>query len=266
MNNLSAEKNRRILIIDDNRAIHEDFQKILGPPTSSAAAVEASEAKLFGEPMNGVPAIQYEIDSAYKGHEGVLLVQQALAEGRPYAMAFVDVRMPPGLDGVETTGKIWEIDPEIQIVLCTAYADYSWDEMFEKIGNSDGLLILKKPFDSAEALQLVHTLTEKWHLHRQSRQKMEELEGLVAGRTGELQQRNAELAQERDLLQALMENLPEHIYFKDARSCFTRINRALSQHLGLADPAAAIGKSMAYLLSRLQINVPAFVEMIGKKL
>ena len=186
MNNLPAEKNRRILVIDDNRAIHDDFRKILSPGTIAAAALDATETALFGKSKNVVRQISYEIDSAYQGQEGVMLVKQALEAGRPYAMAFVDIRMPPGWDGVETTQKIWAVDSEIQIVLCTAYADYSWDEMFEKIGNSDGLVILKKPFDIVEALQLAHALTEKWWLHQQSRRKMEELENLVAVRTGEL--------------------------------------------------------------------------------
>ena len=111
-------------------------------------------------------------------------------------MAFVDVRMPPGWDGVETTQKIWELDPNLQIVLCTAYSDYSWDEMFEKLGHRDGLLILKKPFDAVEAFQLAHALTEKWWLHQQSRRKMEELESRVAERTRELQQTNHALQTE----------------------------------------------------------------------
>lgn len=104
--------------------------------------------------------------------------------------------MPPGEDGVETTRQIWAVDPEIQIVLCTAYADYSWDEMFEKIGNGDNLVILKKPFDTVEALQLAHALTEKWWLHQQSRRKMAELELRVTERTRELQQTNDALQQE----------------------------------------------------------------------
>jgi PAS domain S-box-containing protein len=196
MNNLPAEKNRRILIIDDNRAIHDDFRKILAPATNAAAALDVAETELFGEPANAARKIQYEIDSAYQGQDGVLLVKKALEAGRPYAMAFVDVRMPPGMDGVETTQKIWAVDPDIQIVLCTAYSDYSWDEMFEKIGNSDGLVILKKPFDTVEALQLAHALTEKWWLLQQSRQKMVELESRVAKRTSELQQTNHALEME----------------------------------------------------------------------
>jgi two-component system, cell cycle sensor histidine kinase and response regulator CckA len=193
MDNFSAKKNRRILIIDDNRAIHDDFRKILSPGTVTAAALDATEAALFGKSANVVQKLQYEIDSAYQGHEGVMLVKQALEAGRPYALALVDIRMPPGMDGVETTQKIWAVDPEIQIVICTAYADYSWDEMFEKIGNHDGLVILKKPFDTVEALQLAHALTEKWWLHQQSRRKMEELESMVAERTTALAKTNEAL-------------------------------------------------------------------------
>ena len=196
MNDLPAERNRRILVIDDNRAIHDDFRKILSPNGIAAAAFNKTATELFGKQTNVVRRIRYEIDSAYQGQEGVMLVKQALEKGRPYAMAFVDVRMPPGWDGVATTRKILELDPDIQIVICTAHADYSWDEMFQKIGNRDGLLILKKPFDPVEAFQLAHALTEKWWLHQQSRQKMGELESRVAERTGELQQANRALQTE----------------------------------------------------------------------
>jgi len=200
MNKLAAEKNRRILVIDDNRAIHDDFRKILSPRTIATAALDAAETEMFGTPAEADSKIQYEIDSAYQGQEGVGRVQQALAAGRPYALAFVDVRMPPGMDGVETTKQIWAVDPEIQIVLCTAYSDYSWDEMFEKIGNCDGLVILKKPFDTVEALQLTHTLTEKWHLHRLAVRKMEALENLVQERTKAVQNANTELAAANECL------------------------------------------------------------------
>ena len=194
MTNRPTDKNRRVLIIDDNRAIHEDFRKILSPATVTAAAFDATEAALFGSPTDTVQQTRFEVDSAYQGQEGVLLVKRALEAGRPYATVFVDVRMPPGWDGVETTREIWEIDPDVQIVICTAYSDYSWGEMFEKLGRSDGLLILKKPFDAVEAFQLAHALTEKWWLRQQSRRKMEELENMVRERTTAVQSANAELA------------------------------------------------------------------------
>src|SRR5579862_9278090 len=196
MSNMPDEKNRRVLIIDDNRSIHDDFRKILSPVASATEALDATETAVFGHSTDTVQQTQFEVDSAYQGREGVLLVKKAMEAGRPYAMAFVDVRMPPGWDGIETTQKIWAIDSDIQIVLCTAYSDYSWGEMFEKLGYRDGLLILKKPFDTVEAFQLAHALTEKWWLHQQSRRKMEELEGMVAERTGKLQHSNHALQTE----------------------------------------------------------------------
>jgi two-component system, cell cycle sensor histidine kinase and response regulator CckA len=196
MNKTSEQRNRRVLIIDDNRAIHEDFRKILAAGELPRSGVEESELVLFGHSVETVVSPHFEVDSAYQGQEGVAAVKTALEEGRPYAMAFVDVRMPPGWDGIETTRRIWEIDTDLQIVICTAYSDYSWGEIFEKIGRHDGLLILKKPFDAVEALQLAQSLTEKWWLYQESRRKMEELENRVAERTAELQQTNNALQRE----------------------------------------------------------------------
>ena len=189
-------KNRRVLVIDDNRSIHDDFRKILAPATAEAEALDEAEEAIFGSATNPVVQTQFEIHSAYQGLEGVAMVQSALAAGQPFAMAFIDVRMPPGLDGVETTQKIWAIDPSIQIVLCTAYSDYSWGEMFEKIGSSDALVILKKPFDTVEAFQLAHALTEKWHLQQESQRRMADLEAEVLVRTSELRQSNSALQAE----------------------------------------------------------------------
>ncbi len=76
-------------------------------------------------------------------------------------MAFVDVRMPPGWDGVETTARIWEKYSDLQVVICTAYSDYSWEDMLKRLGYSDRLVILKKPFDTIEVLQLAISMTEK---------------------------------------------------------------------------------------------------------
>ena len=144
------------------------------------------EAALFGEATDTRKTIRFELDSAYQGKDGFEMVQRAVAEGRPYAMAFMDVRMPPGWDGIETTARIWEVDPEVQIVICTAYSDYSWDQMSEKLGQADKLVILKKPFDNVEALQLATALTEKWNLARQAKYQLQNLEILVEERTREL--------------------------------------------------------------------------------
>ncbi len=185
MKTLSFEKNLRILVVDDNRSIHSDFRKILADERNSEKA-QAIEAALFGEATDTRHAIRFELDSAYQGKEGFEMVKRAVAEGRPYAMAFMDVRMPPGWDGIETAARIWEVDPEMQIVICTAYSDYSWDQMGTELGQSDKLVILKKPFDNIEALQLATALTEKWNLARQAKFQLDNLEKLVEERTSEL--------------------------------------------------------------------------------
>jgi two-component system sensor histidine kinase/response regulator len=179
------EKNLRILIVDDNRAIHADFRKILADERADDKA-RTMEATLFGDIPDARKAVRFHLDSAFQGEEGFAMVQRAVAEGRQYAVAFMDVRMPPGWDGIETTARIWEIDPEMQIVICTAYSDYSWDEMGEKLGQLDKLVILKKPFDNVEALQLATALTEKWDLARRAKSQLENLELVVAERTREL--------------------------------------------------------------------------------
>jgi two-component system cell cycle sensor histidine kinase/response regulator CckA len=185
MNPPPAKPSRRILVVDDNQSIHDDFRKILaGPrPTDEAGVLEA---KLFDEQDHQRGIADFEVDFAFQGQEACELVRQARLEGRPYVAAFIDVRMPPGWDGIETTARLWEIEPDLQVVICTAYSDYSWSEMTDKLGNSDRLLILKKPFDNIEALQLATTLTEKWRLTQEARARVDDLEAMVRTRTSEL--------------------------------------------------------------------------------
>ena len=184
---------RRILLIDDNPAIHQDFGKIFGAGLQSAAALAQSEAALFGEPAIASVAPRFQLDSAFQGEEGLRRVCCAAEESRPYSMAFVDMRMPPGWDGIETANRIWDRDPEIQIVVCTAYSDHTWEEIREKLGRTDRLIILQKPFDNVEVLQLADALTEKWRLARQAGCRLEDLERKVESRTRDLQAANTRL-------------------------------------------------------------------------
>ena len=192
----SSEKNRRVLVVDDNRAIHDDFRKVLGGVVVENAALAEAEAALFGERVPTLSPASFQIDSAYQGQEGLALVQKSVQEKQPYAVAFVDIRMPPGWDGVETTQRLWEVDPDLQVVICTAYSDYSWDEMCSKFGNSDRFLILKKPFDTVEVLQLANALAEKSWLQQEVKRQMDELELKVAERTRELKDANESLRKE----------------------------------------------------------------------
>ncbi len=158
--------NNRILIIDDNTAIHEDFRKILRSAQEGPSLLLEAEQRLFGATKAAVIEPSYGVDSAYQGLEGIELVRLANKENKPYALAFIDVRMPPGLDGVETIEAIWKECPELQVAICTAYSDYSWEETLQRLGLTDNLLILKKPFDNIEVRQIACALTAKWNVNR----------------------------------------------------------------------------------------------------
>jgi CheY-like chemotaxis protein len=194
MREKSEACNRRLLVIDDNRAIHDDFRKIFQPGHASAQPLAESGTALFGDATVSVPRPLFQVDFASQGTEGAALVERALAENEPYAMAFVDMRMPPGWDGLETTLRIWELDPRVQIVLCTAYSDQSWDSIARRLGHSDRLLILKKPFDNIEVLQVASALTEKWRLAEIAKRRVQDLETQLEQRSRELLRSNAELA------------------------------------------------------------------------
>ncbi len=172
---ISVEPSARILVIDDNPAIHEDFRKILCVPRRDENLAQ-QESFLFGIEEEPHQQADFQIDSAYQGKEGWELARAALATPRPYAVAFVDVRMPPGWDGIETVRHLWDSCPELQIVLCTAYSDYSWAEMTRKLGDTEGLIVLKKPFDKLAVLQLAHALTKRWIITRDIQQRVAELE------------------------------------------------------------------------------------------
>ncbi|MGD8220566.1 putative bifunctional diguanylate cyclase/phosphodiesterase [Pseudomonas thivervalensis] len=184
MNPMSVPANRRILVVDDTPAIHQDFRKILSPSAGSDDSLDDTESLLFGTPQ--VSRLQFQIDSAYQGEEALELVKRAQAEGQPYALVFADMRMPPGWDGLQTIERLWEADPRLQIALCTAFSDYSWETMSERIEFDDQLLILKKPFDTLEIRQMASAMTWKWQLAQDAARKMRSLERTIEERVQEL--------------------------------------------------------------------------------
>jgi two-component system, sensor histidine kinase and response regulator len=180
-----ATDNRRILVIDDNADIHEDFRKILVPPKDSDRLSQA-RAALFDEASSQGRSEQFVVDFADQGESGFRMVKMAVSSGTPYALVFVDMRMPPGWDGLETVRLLWEVDEDIEIVICTAFADYSWEEIVSALSQRDKFLILRKPFDAIEVSQLASCLTQKWNLAKQAQLKLDDLERMVAKRTVEL--------------------------------------------------------------------------------
>ena len=159
--------NRRVLIVDDQQIIHDAFSTVFTAPSFEATSLDDLEASLFGESTTTLPvSAAFELDHAYQGEEGFHKVVESRQRGAPYALAFVDMRMPPGWDGLETIARLLESDDEIQLVMCTAYSDYTWSQVLARIGYTDRLLLLKKPFATEEAYQLAIALTEKYRLSR----------------------------------------------------------------------------------------------------
>jgi CheY-like chemotaxis protein len=181
------DKQARVIVIDDNDEIHSDFKKVLGGGRSSTD-LASDEAALFGQIEPAFSQPLFEVDCASQGQEGYDKVVAALAEGRPYQIAFVDMRMPPGWDGVQTIQKLWEADPRLQVVICSAYSEYSFERIVESLGATDRLLILKKPFDSLEVSQVATALGAKWHATAKAEIKLAEVEHLVKLRTAEIKQ------------------------------------------------------------------------------
>jgi two-component system NtrC family sensor kinase len=179
-----------ILVIDDQEPILDGMKKLLdveGSRTSDASiSLDALEAALGGD----VPAVAsfglptYDMHYARQGLEGVRKAERAIAQGKPFSVAFVDVHMPPGIDGVETSLALWKLQPDLEIVLCTAHSIYSWQEILAKVPRRDQLLILRKPFDAIEVRQLAACLTEKVRRGRELSTRMAELEARVEREVG----------------------------------------------------------------------------------
>ncbi len=185
--------NRRILVIDDNEAIHADFRKVLGStPLAGEDKLDMLESELLGS-NTATAAPRFELDSAFQGEAGVQQAAAAVREGHPYALAFVDMRMPPGWDGLKTIEQLWKVDPDIQVVICSAHSDYEWKQVTERLNHPDKLLVLRKPFEPIEVQQCASALCQKWHNERLIRNQVASLEKIVVARTMGLQAANQQL-------------------------------------------------------------------------
>jgi diguanylate cyclase (GGDEF)-like protein len=214
--------NRRILLIDDTPSIHEDFRRILSP-TDATTELDAAEEALFGAVEQSNASVGFEIDSAHQGQEGLALLRASLDADRPYALAFVDMRMPPGWDGLETIQELWNVDPRLHIVICTAHSDYSWDEVLAKLGVEDRLIILKKPFDHIEVAQLANALSARWDMTRQAELQVHQLEAAGHERTKALEIAHQELASLIiQVTHDALTGLPNRVLFAD------RVSQALA--------------------------------------
>lgn len=194
----------RILLIDDMPSIHEDFRKVL-TPTRSSASLDEAEGVLFG--ASAAPRSSFELDCASSGEEGLRLLRAATVEGRPYALAFVDMRMPAGWDGVRTIEELWREDSQLQVVICTAYSDNPLEQALGRLGSADRLLVLKKPFDPIEVTQLARALLAKRKLTHQATTHLANLERVLR----EVQEAATELRRRNHELEIVAKNVSQNL-------------------------------------------------------
>ncbi|HYO53110.1 hypothetical protein [Archangium sp.] len=165
---MEEQAQRRILVVDDDPAILNVWRRVLGQK-SRQPALEHLEKKLFGTaPPVASPEAGFSIDTATQGMEGYQKVIKSLEEARPYTFALVDMRMPPGWDGLETMLHMLEKDPQLEVAICSAFSDITRDEVARRVGRAD-LQWLRKPFDLEVARELARKLSEQGTRRRQAR-------------------------------------------------------------------------------------------------
>lgn len=233
------QPNRHILVVDANKVIHDDFLKILQPQVFNGMSFMRSS--LFGESSTPWRHDPFQVDCVDQGGAGLVLAHRAREEGRPYAVAFVDMRMSPGWDGLETIERLWEVDAELQVVICTTFSDYPWEEITKRIGQNDKLLILQKPFNSIEVLQCATALCRKWDLAHAVAGQLDELNRQVDKRTAELQGANEKLTQTNaDLVRTVAD-------LEEAHAEILRQNDAL-ERLASRDPLTGCFNRRAFYM------------------
>lgn len=180
----------RILFAGNEQYVLDEYARILREPAaSSAAALEASDLT----DGHVIKEANYDTALCKQGSEAVDSIRLAVEENLPYSVAFLDVQMPPGIDGIETAAQICTIDPWINIVLITEGIDTYRDEFVRKVPPSDKMLICQKPVQAVELKQLTRTLAAKWSTERDLRESNMAWEARVIERTGELQESVEEL-------------------------------------------------------------------------
>jgi two-component system cell cycle sensor histidine kinase/response regulator CckA len=252
----------RVLVIDDNPDMHEDFRRILAASDSRAGQLSQSEANILGATPPSAPGPCFEVDCALQGEEGLERVTRACETGQRYSVAFVDVRMSPGWDGIETIRHLWNADPALEIVLCTAFSDYSLQDIARQLRRTDQLLVLKKPFDSIEVQQLAVALSEKWRLAREVQVSFDNLTEQVQTRTAELEHSLALTQASESQYRLLFESNPTPIFtYDDTSLAFVSVNEAAVKRYGYAKP-----EFLQLTLRDLALpeDLPLFLDKLGQ--
>ncbi len=166
-------ENNRVLIVDDQPEIHDDFAEMLRPNMAKPSADDLAAAFLSEKEVSFLP--EFELLHASNGVEACEIIQAGRKSNHPVAVAYIDIRMPPGIDGIETIRRVREIDRDIEIVIMTAYTDRSLPEIVHNMELLHKLLYIRKPFTHEEIQQITLSLVGKWNIERDLAQKRRQL-------------------------------------------------------------------------------------------
>ena len=210
-------RNRRVLIVDDQREIHEDFIQMLTSERSTASTDAMAAAFVDDEERFSLP--EFEVLHARSGEHAFEVVRAGKERDRPIAVAFVDIRMPPGIDGLETIRRMREVDRDIELVIMTAYTDKSLPEIVHGMDLIHKVLYIRKPFTREEVQQTTLSLVGKWNIER------------------ELVEQRRQLAINHQRLAAVLDATGDAMAMYDPSGCLVFANQACEEVFDLTESA-----------------------------
>ena len=173
---LKEHWNYRVLIVDDEVGIHHDFKDMLNPNSAQALTDQLAATLLDEDSGNKTSFLpNFELLHATSGEEACDIIRAGKASNRPIAVAYIDVRMPPGIDGVEAIRRIRQIEKDIELVIMTAYTDRPLPEIVRDMELLHKLLYIRKPFAPEEVQQITLALVEKWNIEQELDKKQQQL-------------------------------------------------------------------------------------------
>ncbi len=222
--------NRLILVVDSDESIHEVFSAILQPEDEPTELIASQDTFLGSSPAEPSRPY-YELEYATSGEEAIEKVTIAVEAGQAFALAFIDFRLYPGLDGIETIKAIWEQDPGVQIVLASAHSDFSWETIYNHFGNTDQLFLMRKPLEADMVRQLALALTEKWALNEETAETLADLQRIATQNTQELQKANQTIQEYSEHLEEVLEEQTRQLVKTERQALFGQLVQGIVHNL-----------------------------------
>lgn len=152
----------KVLIADDDEYVLDCYKEAFSDeePTNHMRALDALAAELFDPERDIVDKPRFAIVACNQGDDAISLAQAAAEAGEPFDVVILDVRMPPGIDGVEAGSRIRDLDPEVEIVFVTGYSDMPLEELRRRVPPPLKLHYFNKPLSFTKLAEDVATLVK----------------------------------------------------------------------------------------------------------